>query len=184
MLQEKKSRSLSLLQKHVSNRTQPTIAIIGFTAFLLAGCGVTVPQRNLSNAPGHGGSGTGSGAGSGGSGGTTGSGGTGSGGTGSGSSSGSGSPSGSTTPTVSSVYGSGTNADALNNLTIGPHVVSYRFLSTHSGTISNVHFFLIVDSSRAGYNSGTGGTLKVQLETDDGSDAHEPSGTALGTYTT
>lgn len=79
-------------------------------------------------------------------------------------------------------YGSGTNADALNNITIGPHVVSYRFLSTHTGTVSKIHFYLIVDGSHAGYNAGTGGTVKVELETDDGTTNHYPSGTILGTY--
>jgi hypothetical protein len=61
-------------------------------------------------------------------------------------------------------------------------VVSYRFLCTHTGTVSAVHFYLIVDGPHAGYNSGTGGTVKVQLETDDGSSDHEPSGSVLGTY--
>ena len=140
----------------------------------------------MTSAPRHGsgssGSGTGSGTGT-----STGSGGTGTGSgggsTGSGSSGGSGSSSGNAVPSPSGFYGSGTNADALNNLTIGPHVVSYRFLSTHTGTVSNVHFYLIVNGPHAGYNSGTGGTLKIQLETDDGSDAHQPLGTVLATHT-
>jgi Putative Ig domain len=103
-------------------------------------------------------------------------------GSGSGTSSGGGGSTGSG-DSASGIYGSGINADALNNITIGPHVVSYRFLSTHGGTVSKVHFYLIVDGSHAGYNSGTGGTLKIQLETDDGTTNHGPSGTVLGTYT-
>lgn len=81
------------------------------------------------------------------------------------------------------VYGSAINADALNNITIGPHVASYRFVSTHTGTVKAVHFYLIVDGPHAGYNSGTGGTLKVQLETDDDSSDHGPSGNVLATCT-
>ncbi len=88
-----------------------------------------------------------------------------------------------TTPSPSGVYGAAINADSLNNITIGPHVASYRFLSTHTGTVEAVHFYLIVHGPHAGYNSGTGGTLKVQLETDDGSTAHSPSGDVLATYT-
>lgn len=102
----------------------------------------------------------------------------------SGGSSGSGSSSGSSSGSTgtSGVYGSAINADALNNVTIGPDTASYRFLSNHTGTISAVHLFLIVHGPHAGYNSGTGGTLKIQLETDDRSSAHRPSGEVLGTY--
>jgi hypothetical protein len=62
-------------------------------------------------------------------------------------------------------------------------VASYRFLSTHTGTVKAVHFYLIVNGPHAGYNAGTGGTLKVQLETDDGSSDHSPSGDVLATST-
>ena len=59
----------------------------------------------------------------------------------------------------SSLYGSGVNSDALNNVTIGPngHQVSYRFVANHTGTVSKVHFYLIVNASKAGYNAGNGG---------------------------
>ena len=60
--------------------------------------------------------------------------------------------------------------------------MSYRFLCTHTGSVDAVHFYLIVDGPHAGYNSGTGGTLKVQLETDDGSTSHSPSGDVLASY--
>lgn len=85
----------------------------------------------------------------------------------------------------SSVYGSGINSDALNNVTIGPngHQVSYRFVANHTGTVSKVHFYLIVNASKPGYNAGNGGMLRVQLETDDGTSNHGPSGTVLGSYT-
>lgn len=83
-----------------------------------------------------------------------------------------------------STYGSGVNSDSLNNITVGPsgHQVSYRFLANQTGTISKVHFYLIVDGSHAGYNAGTGGTLLIRLETDDGTTAHNPSGKVLGSY--
>ncbi len=46
-----------------------------------------------------------------------------------------------------------------------------------------MHFYLIVNASKSGYNAGTGGTLLIQLETDDGSSAHNPSGVVLGSAT-
>jgi hypothetical protein len=82
------------------------------------------------------------------------------------------------------IYGSGMNADALNNLRIGPiPAISYRFRANHTGTVSQVHFYLIVNASKSGYNAGTGGTVLIRLETDDGSSAHNPSGVVLGSAT-
>lgn len=85
----------------------------------------------------------------------------------------------------SAVYGSGINADALNNLTVGPsgRQVSYRFVANHTGTVKSVRFYLITGSSKPGYNAGTGGKLQVRLETDDGTANHLPSGSTLGSYT-
>jgi hypothetical protein len=85
----------------------------------------------------------------------------------------------------SSVYGSGINSDALNNIRIGPWNLqtSYRFLANHTGTVRSVQFYLITGASKPGYNAGTGGRLLVQLETDDGTASHFPSGKSLGSYT-
>jgi hypothetical protein len=85
----------------------------------------------------------------------------------------------------SAIYGSGINADALNNIRIGPWSLeaSYRFIADHTGTVSKVHFYVITSSSKSGYNAGTGGKLLVRLETDDGTTSHRPSGTSLGSYT-
>ena len=55
-------------------------------------------------------------------------------------------------------------------------------MSNHAGTVSSVRFYLITSATKVGYNSGTGGTLSVRLETDDGTSYHRPSGTALGSY--
>jgi hypothetical protein len=84
----------------------------------------------------------------------------------------------------SAVYGSGINSDALDNLTVGPsgRQVSYRFVANHTGTVSNVRFYVIATSTKAGYSAGNGGNLLVQLETDDGTSSHLPSGTSLGSY--
>ena len=85
----------------------------------------------------------------------------------------------------SGIYGPGINSDALNNIRIGPYGLqaSYRFMATHTGTVSSFHFYLITHASKPGYNAGTGGNLLVRLETDDGTEYHRPSGNSLGSYT-
>ena len=169
-MQELGPRSFAVESTRNSLPHKTLLAIAGIVGLVFAGCGVTAPRPNSANNPAQSNSSSASSSGSGQSGSTSGSG------------SGGSDPTG-TTSTGTGVYGSATNADALNNITIGPHVVSYRFLSRHTGTVSAVHLFLIVHGPHAGYNSGTGGTLKVQLETDDGSSDHQPSGKILGTYT-
>jgi hypothetical protein len=85
----------------------------------------------------------------------------------------------------SALYGSGINSDALNNIRIGPWNMqaSYRFAANHTGTIRSIQFYLITSASKAGYNAGSGGKLLVQLQTDDSTANHFPSGTSLGSYT-
>jgi hypothetical protein len=80
-------------------------------------------------------------------------------------------------------YGSGIGSDGLSNLRIGPdgYTASYRFQATHTGKLSAIHFYLIVD--KTGYSGGNGGEIQVNLETDDGSSAHNPSGKVLASYT-
>ena len=99
------------------------------------------------------------------------------GGTGSGGSGGSSSP---------AFYGSGLGEDALSNqelVEIGGdnYLAAYRFRATHSGSVQSLHFYLIVN--KPGYSGGNGGEVQVDLQTDDGSAAHNPSGTVLATYT-
>ena len=83
------------------------------------------------------------------------------------------------------LYGSGINADALNNVRLGPWGLQadYRFLANHTGTVSKVHFYMISSSAKSGYSAGNGGKVHVQLETDDGTSSHRPSGHVLGSYT-
>jgi hypothetical protein len=80
-------------------------------------------------------------------------------------------------------YGPGLGADALSNLRLGPsgYVAAYRFRATHTGSMQALHFYLIVN--KTGYSGGNGGEVEVDLETDDGSSAHNPSGQVLATYT-
>lgn len=79
-------------------------------------------------------------------------------------------------------YGAGVASDGLANTTIGPwdNQLSYRFRATHSGVLQQATIYLIPDVS--GYSGGNGGTIRVDLRTDDGTSAHNPSGNILTTY--
>jgi hypothetical protein len=76
-------------------------------------------------------------------------------------------------------YGPGIGSDALGNTTIGPNQnkLSYRIRVQHSGYISSVQPYLIMDHT--GYWGGTSGQILVSIQTDDGSSSHNPSGQKL-----
>jgi hypothetical protein len=83
------------------------------------------------------------------------------------------------TTATTQYYGAGRGADALANTRVGPWgiVVSYRFVAEHASYLDKIRFYIIPD--KAGYAAGTGGKLQVCVETDDGTPAHNPSGTVL-----
>ncbi len=83
---------------------------------------------------------------------------------------------------ASGCYGPGIGADGLANTTVGPHgnQVSYRFKSRKSGQLQRVRLYLIPD--HPGYAAGTGGKLKIDIVTDDGTPAHNPANTILASY--
>jgi hypothetical protein len=77
--------------------------------------------------------------------------------------------------------------DSLNNHQVGgtssggPNTrVAYRFRAGQSGSLSSIRIYL-VDGS--GYAGGTGGTMSISVQTDDGSASHVPSGTVLASKT-
>jgi hypothetical protein len=77
-------------------------------------------------------------------------------------------------------YGSKWAADSLANTTIGPNIQGdYRFRATHSGPLASIHTFFICKIP--GYAAGTLGSYRIDLETDDGTTNHFPSGTVLAT---
>ena len=80
-------------------------------------------------------------------------------------------------------YGSCLQADALANTPIGKAglAVSYRFRAKPGGPLQAIRPYLIWSFRKQGYHAGTGGLLKVELQADDGSAAHLPSGKALAT---
>ena len=80
-------------------------------------------------------------------------------------------------------YGSKWGADGLANTVVGGSGAvqgDYRFRSTHAGKLQDVRTFFICAT---GYGAGTGGSYRVDLETDDGSTNHFPSGAVLATTT-
>jgi hypothetical protein len=86
------------------------------------------------------------------------------------------------TPPVTSTstyYGPGIGSDGLGNTTIGPNQnkLSYRMRVQHTGYISSVQPYLIMDHT--GYWGGTSGQILVSIQTDDGSSSHNPSGQKL-----
>ncbi len=80
-------------------------------------------------------------------------------------------------------YGPGLRADSLANTPIGKAgiQVSCRFRADPGGVFQGARPFLIWSFKRKGYHAGSGGTLKVELQTDDGTPVHRPSGQVLAT---
>jgi Putative Ig domain len=80
-------------------------------------------------------------------------------------------------------YGPGLGSDGLANTVVGGpsgNVVSYRFRAGHSGSLQQIHVYLI--QQHAGYSAGTGGQIQITVNTDDGTPSHNPSSTVLATY--
>ncbi len=79
-------------------------------------------------------------------------------------------------------YGSCVAMDALANLTIGPDgQIDVRFLCEHSGSIDKI--VQQYQNVTPGYMGGTGGQIKWELRTDDGTANHFPSTKVLWTAT-
>lgn len=76
-----------------------------------------------------------------------------------------------------SYYGTPFGANSLSNLPIGKYPkqqVSYRFRASYTGSVTKILVFIATGD---GY--GVGGSLKLSLETDDGTSKHCPSGNIL-----
>lgn len=78
-------------------------------------------------------------------------------------------------------YGAKWGADGLANTVIGNGTSQgdFRFRATHSGALAAVHTFFICKAT--GYGAGTGGSYRVDLESDDGTANHYASGNVLAT---
>lgn len=92
-------------------------------------------------------------------------------------------------PAARRFYGPGINADDLANIVVGwdpandtcNRAVSQRWRASRSGTLASIRPFFQWSSLSPGYAMGDGGTIRIQLQTDDGSASHLPSGTTLAT---
>jgi hypothetical protein len=84
-------------------------------------------------------------------------------------------------------YGSGINADDLGNQVIGwntttdlcNRAASFRFRATHSGNLQSIRPKFMWSGVKPGYGLGTGGNIQIQIQTDDGTSNHFPSGVTL-----
>jgi hypothetical protein len=79
------------------------------------------------------------------------------------------------------LYGPALGGDALANTPIGKGgiQVSCRFRADPGGVLRGARPYLIWSFKRKGYHAGTGGTLNVELQEDDGTPRHAPSGRVL-----
>lgn len=97
----------------------------------------------------------------------------------------------STTQGQATLYGVPWNGDGLSNTPIGRsynRMADYRFRVSHTGTVTSVRLYLAfakisTDCTYSGYYAGgTGGQILLQLETDDGTSNHFPSGNVLASH--
>jgi len=84
-----------------------------------------------------------------------------------------------TTEVATTIYGPGLNLDSKGNQRITPASItklSNRFRASTSSAISTVRF---AQRGGSGYSLGTGGTMLVSIQSDDGSANNYPSGSVL-----
>ncbi|MGA2082214.1 MAG: hypothetical protein ABSH53_16615 [Holophaga sp.] len=89
-------------------------------------------------------------------------------------------------PVTPAFYGSGYGADALANTVLGGpslNAASYRFQAQHAAPLKGIRVFFIWSLVKSGYQAGQGGTVQVDLEADDGTAAHLPTGVSLASVT-
>jgi hypothetical protein len=83
--------------------------------------------------------------------------------------------------------GSFVQADALGNTVIGGSdrtSLSFRFRATWTGSVVAIRCYVIKNvNGRTGYSGGSGGTMRVALESDSGGRRHVPSGKRLASAT-
>jgi hypothetical protein len=84
------------------------------------------------------------------------------------------------------IYGSGIGLDGVANTQVGGpdgtpgRKVSVRFRASTNSALASLRFY---KQGNAGYAGGTGGSLTVSIEGDDGTSSHLPDGNVLATQT-
>jgi len=90
-------------------------------------------------------------------------------------------------PQTAGYYGSRINADDLANQIVGWNTAvdscnkaaSCRLRAEHTGKLKAIRPKFIWSDAKTGYGAGNGGTIQVQIQTDDGTPNHFPSGVTL-----
>ena len=90
--------------------------------------------------------------------------------------------------TPANIYGSGINADDLANIILGwdtstdscNRSLSYRCRVGYTGNLLAIRPKCIWSTDKKGYSLGNGGRIQVQVQSDDGTFNHFPSGAVLG----
>ena len=82
------------------------------------------------------------------------------------------------------IDGTGIGGDTLANSEIGgpyPGDRAFRFRATSTGSITSTRLYLVFGQSKSGYSAGDGGVLTFEIQADDNTSAHLPSGKVLAT---
>lgn len=86
-------------------------------------------------------------------------------------------------------YGTPWAASSLSNIHIGGtqessgRRVSHRFRAKYTGAIQSFRPYWVANQEKPGYAGGTGGTIRMDIVADDGTDNHAPTSTPLGSVT-
>jgi hypothetical protein len=90
-------------------------------------------------------------------------------------------------PAAAGYYGCPWRSQSLSNIIVGDspgRAVSFRFRARHSAKLEAVQIYLMANiSKKEGYSKGDGGHLRCELQTDDGTAGHYPSGQVLARFT-
>ena len=82
------------------------------------------------------------------------------------------------------IDGTGFGGDTLANSEIGgpyPGDRAFRFRASNTGSITATRLYFVFGQAKAGYSSGDGGNLTFEIQADDNSSNHLPSGKVLAT---
>lgn len=80
-------------------------------------------------------------------------------------------------------YGNFWAGDVLYNLRVGIYgiEVSFRFIAKDTVPVNKIRYFNTYSKTKPGYHAGTGGKIKIELQEDDNTSGHNPSGKVLTT---
>jgi hypothetical protein len=81
------------------------------------------------------------------------------------------------------VYGNSFGGDVLYNLRVGIYgiQVSFRFIAKDDVPVNKIRYFNTFSFTKPGYHAGTGGKIRIDIQTDDNTDNHAPSGNVIAT---